>query len=180
MIGCGYMEELVQVLTEDGKLTGNCIDKLKAHKEGICHGISAVGLINSDGKLLLQKRLSTKKLEPSKWDYSSAGHIDLNENSEDAIIRETYEELGIVIDKKELTLIDTFLVKVKLTDEVYINHFTYLYIVKKDIDINEFKINKKEISMVKYVGKDEYNNLIKNDDTVYAMRYCDKVLDYIN
>lgn len=180
MIGVDYMEELIQVLTEDGQLTDKFIDKIKAHNDGVCHGISAVGIINNDGKLLLQKRCSNKRMEPNVWDFSSTGHIDLNEDPEDAAVRETYEELGIVIDKNELNLIDTFLVKVKLADNVYINHFTYLYIVKKDIDINEFKINKKELSMIKYVDKKEYISLIQNNNTVYGMKYCDKALDYIN
>ena len=34
------MDEVVEILTEDGKQTGERINKSIAHKEGICHGIS--------------------------------------------------------------------------------------------------------------------------------------------
>ena len=57
------MDELVEVLTEDGNLIGERINKISAHKNGICHGISAVALIDNNGRLLIQKRADTKKDE---------------------------------------------------------------------------------------------------------------------
>ena len=91
------MDELVEVLTEDGKQTGERINKSIAHKEGICHGISVIALINNNGRLLIQKRSSNKKTEPNKWGLSGAGHIDIDETPEQAAIRELYEETGIKI-----------------------------------------------------------------------------------
>ena len=55
------MDEIVEILTEDGKKIGKRIDKSIAHKEGLCHGISVIALINKDGKLLIQKRSLNKK-----------------------------------------------------------------------------------------------------------------------
>lgn len=60
------MDEIVEILTEDGKETYKRINKTIAHKEGICHGISAIALIDKDGKLLIQKRSANKKNEPNK------------------------------------------------------------------------------------------------------------------
>lgn len=173
------MEELVSILNEDGTSTYKSIDKKIAHINGICHGISAVGLINNKGELLLQKRVKTKKLEPDKWDLSGAGHIDINESPEEAAVRETYEELGIRFDKKDLIFVNTFLVKLKINDDININHYTYLYIIKKDININDIIINKKEISDIRYVNKEEYNYLLNSNKTVEGIKYCNKVLDYM-
>ena len=50
------MDEMVKILNEQGEETGVITEKLKAHKEGLCHGISAVAIINSEGKLLLQEQ----------------------------------------------------------------------------------------------------------------------------
>lgn len=173
------MEELVEVLYEDGKSTGKNISKFEAHKNGVCHGISAIGLIDNEGRLLISKRNKTKKDEPNKWDLSSAGHVDINETPENAAIREMYEELSIKLEKKDLILIDTYLNKVKLNEEIYINHFTYLYIVKKDIDISKVTMQPKEVSDIRFVNKKEYYELLNNGKMVEGIKYCDKLLTYI-
>lgn len=173
------MEEIVEILNEDGKKTQNSISKLEAHKKGICHGISAVGIINEDGKILIQKRYKTKKDEPNKWDLSSAGHIDIGEDSIQAALRELHEELGIKFNINDLELIDTYLNKKRLTSDIFINHFTYLYIIRKNIDINNFIIRKDEVSEIKYVNKQEYCELINNDEMVEGIKYCGEILKYI-
>ena len=173
------MDELVEVLTEDGKQTGERINKSIAHKEGICHGISAIALINNNGRLLIQKRSSNKKTEPNKWDLSGAGHIDIDETPEQAAIRELYEETGIKIKIEELKLIDIYLNKAKLDNNTFINHFTYLFLIQKDIDINSIKIQESEVSNTAFVNKKKYNELFNNKEMVEAIKYCNKILDYM-
>lgn len=53
-------------------------------------------IISKDNKILLQKRKGSK-LWPGYYALP-AGHIDEGENQYDALVREAYEELGIVID----------------------------------------------------------------------------------
>lgn len=173
------MEENVLELRENGELTDNIMSKFDAHKKGVCHGISAVALI-SNSKLLIQKRSMKKRGEPGKWDLSSAGHIDLDEAPIDAAIREAYEEIGILIDKSELELIDTFLMKKKFSNGDFINHFTYLYVVNKDIDLNSVIMQETEVDEVRFVDKKEYMELFDNDCMVEGIKYCGKVLDYID
>lgn len=96
------MDEMVKILNEQGEETGIIVEKLKAHKEGLCHGISAVAIINGEGKLLLQKRALIKRDAPGKWDVSSAGHISLDDTIKGAAIRETFEEIGIKILMKRI------------------------------------------------------------------------------
>ena len=128
------MEELVEVLEENGGSKGFSVDKSFAHKEGICHGISAVAIVDN-GRVLLQKRSKNKKTEPNKWDLSSAGHIDYNETKEEAMVREIKEELGLDVNEDELELIDNNLIKFQLKD-TYLNHFTYLFIISKTQQLN--------------------------------------------
>lgn len=173
------MDELVEVLTEDGNLIGERINKTSSHKNGICHGISAVALVDNNGRLLIQKRAVTKKEEPNKWDLSGAGHIDVDETPEEAAVREIYEELGIKVEEDDLKLIDTYLNKVKLNKEIYINHFTYLFVVQKDISIDDIVMQKSEVSDIMFVNKKEYINLLNNGDMVEAIKYCNELLKYI-
>ena len=174
------MDEIVEILTEDGKETYKRINKTIAHKEGICHGISAIALIDKDGKLLIQKRSANKKNEPNKWDLSSAGHIDIDETPEQAAVRELFEETGIKVEIEELKLIDTYLNKVKLDKDTFINHYTYLFLVQKDIDIKTLQMQESEVSEVIFVDKKKYNEIFNNKEMVEAIKYCNKVLDYMN
>ena len=174
------MDEIVELLTEDGKETYKRINKTIAHKKGICHGISAIALIDTDGKLLIQKRSANKKNEPNKWDLSSAGHIDIDETPEQAAVRELFEETGIKVEIEELKLIDTYLNKVKLDKDTFINHYTYLFLVQKDIDIKKLKMQESEVSEVIFVDKKKYNEFFNNKEMVEAIKYCNKVLDYMN
>ena len=174
------MDEVVEILTEDGKQTGERINKTIAHKEGVCHGISAIALIDKDGKLLIQKRSANKKNEPNKWDLSSAGHIDVDETPEQAAVRELFEETGINIEIEELKLIDTYVNKVKLDNNTFISHYTYLFLVQKDIDIKTLQMQESEVSEVKFVDKKKYNEIFNNKEMVEAIKYCNKVLDDMN
>ena len=174
------MDEVVQILTEDGKQTGERINKSIAHKEGICHGISAIALINNNGRLLIQKRSSNKSTEPNKWDLSGAGHIDIDETPEQAAVRELFEEIGIKVEIEELKLIDTFLHKTRLDNNTFINHFTYLFLVHKDIDINNIKMQESEVSSVLFVDKEKYIEIFNNNEMVKSINYCNKVYDYMN
>ena len=174
------MDEIVEILTEDGKETYKRINKTIAHKEGVCHGISAIALIDKDGKLLIQKRSANKKNEPNKWDLSSAGHIDIDETPEQAAVRELFEETGIKVEIEELKLIDTYLNKVKLDKDTFINHYTYLFLVQKDIDIKTLQMQESEVSEFIFVDKKKYNEIFNNKEMVEAIKYCNKVLDYMN
>ena len=55
------MEELFDVLNEDGRYTGRTESRENCHKKGLWHKAVVVFVINSKGQVLLQKR-SGKKL----------------------------------------------------------------------------------------------------------------------
>ena len=52
-------------------------------------------LLNSKGELFLQKRPEWKKIQPGKYDTAVGGHVGFGERIEEALKRETKEELGI-------------------------------------------------------------------------------------
>lgn len=83
------------LVDEDGNIIG-------AATRGECHNGSKqlhpvvhLHVFNSKNELFLQKRPEWKDIQPGKWDTAVGGHIDLGENVETALKRETHEELGI-------------------------------------------------------------------------------------
>lgn len=79
--------EYLDVVDENNNLTGKIEERNIIHEKGIWHREVAVWIMNEQGKILLQKRASTKKQEPNKWAIC-AGHIDAGETVENAILRE--------------------------------------------------------------------------------------------
>jgi len=62
---------------------------------------------NEDNKteILLQKRYNTGYMD-GFYDMACSGHVEKGESLADAIIRESYEEIGIKIDKEDLEFVN--------------------------------------------------------------------------
>ena len=92
----GQMEWLPQV-NPDGEVIGR-ITRAEAHQGSFkLHPVVHLHLFNSMGELYLQKRAMNKDIQPGKWDTAVGGHVDFDEEIEQALLRETKEELGIQI-----------------------------------------------------------------------------------
>ena len=57
----------------------------EAHRQSLKHRSVIVLLYNSSGQLYLQKRSSTKKQYPSRWDVSASGHVFVTESRKDLV-----------------------------------------------------------------------------------------------
>lgn len=86
--------ELLEVVDEHDRLTGEILDKNIIHAAGLLHRVAHVFI--TDGQHLLQQRRKlTTKLGPGRWDASASGHVDPGESYLDAIRRELDEEVGL-------------------------------------------------------------------------------------
>ena len=88
-------EEIFPIVNADGEVIGSAT-RTECHAGTfILHPVVHLHIFNSSGKLYLQKRAMTKKIQPGKWDTAVGGHIDYGETVEEALLRETREELGV-------------------------------------------------------------------------------------
>ena len=72
------MEEILDIVDENGIPTGQTVDRETAHLKGIPHRTAHVWLLrvkNGKVQILLQKRADNKSAFPGCYDISSAGHI---------------------------------------------------------------------------------------------------------
>jgi len=146
--------ELLEVLDENGKQIGTIMEKNKVHNEGLYHREVALILLNNKGEILLQKRASTKEIEPNKWAWHG-GHQIAGEESIDAIIRETKEELGLTLPKDQIKEL------VELKRDKYPNRqFTTAYYSICNLKSEDFNIQKEELSEVKWFTFQEFKNMI--------------------
>lgn len=85
-----------------------------------------VFLQRPNGDIYLPRRSSEKKLFPGSLDHSTAGHMMRGESYEQALLRETREELGIDATLKDFLFIKKFSPK----DELF--YFRKFYLLQTD------------------------------------------------
>ena len=88
-------EEIFPIVNQEGEVIGSATREECHAQTFILHPVVHLHIFNSAGELYLQKRVITKKIQPGKWDTAVGGHVDYGEQIEEALLRETREELGV-------------------------------------------------------------------------------------
>ena len=144
--------ELLDIYDNEGNKTGKVIkrgDKSVQLSENEHIAVAVIFIENNKGEFLMQKT-STEK---GGLFSSTGGHIDSGETPLSTIRREVEEELGINVDNDTIEEYGFIL---------YDKPLRYMFYLKKDIDINDIKVQKEEVEYVKYMTKEEILNLIEN------------------
>ena len=142
--------ELLDVYDESGHVTGKVVKRGspdEVFNEGEHIAVAIIFIENSKGEYLIQKL-------PDDTYSSTGGHINHGEKADDTIIREVKEELGLDVSFDEIVPLGFRLVDFPLR---------YLYYLKKDIDINDLKLQKSEVKDVSFMTKEEIKDLINKD-----------------
>ncbi|MBP7984787.1 MAG: NUDIX domain-containing protein [Bacteroidaceae bacterium] len=126
-------KEEFPIVDENGNITG-CATREECHSGSmLLHPVVHLHVFNSKGELYLQKRPDWKDIQPGMWDTSVGGHIDLGENVEAALKRESREELGI-IDYNPISLGHYVFESKREKELVYVNKTVYDGEVNPDRD----------------------------------------------
>ncbi len=151
-------EELVDVYDENKNITGKIIKRTDINllKENEYIITVHCFIINSHNQILLTQRSLNKK-SAGKWEDTHGG-LQSGESSVFGIQRELKEEIGIDIQINELKFIKTLRKK---------NKFRDIYIIKKDIPLDDFKCNAEEVMNCKYVTLEEFKTMIENNQCTF-------------
>lgn len=87
--------EMLPVVDVNGTVLA-AAERSRCHgPERLLHPVVHLHVFDPVGKLLLQRRTVTKKIQPGKWDTAVGGHVDFGESIDEALIREVREEIGL-------------------------------------------------------------------------------------
>ena len=146
--------EIWDILDEDGNVTGKTMqkgDKI-VWQDGIYHQGADVWIINSEKKILIQKRSPEKKLEPNVW-AMTGGSVIKGETALDTLKREVFEELGIKLNVENAIKIHHY-----RTGNVWLDE----YIVVQEINLDNVVMQKEEVSEVKFATFSEIEKLYQD------------------
>ena len=178
------MDEIIDIVTSEGKPTGKTALKSEAHKLGLYHQTIHVWFFTSDGKILLQQRAKTKSIYPLLWDVSVAGHIGAGETIKEAALRETKEEIGLDIFETDLQKIGIFECFKSYENQIFDNEFQHTFISELNVDFSKLTKQDEEVEALKLVSISEFKTLLKNtqnnnhfieSNTSYYQLILDKV-----
>ena len=153
--------ELVDIVDENNKLTGQVEDRWVAYSKGLWRRTVSCWIMNEKGAVLLQKRTANKVRNPNKW-AKTGGQVDSGESVEDAIYREVKEELGIEIPKEQIKVID-----IHKSNEQN-RRFAYNFIFVVNYKIDDYILQKEEVSKVKYVTIEDMELIKKENNSNYT------------
>lgn len=66
------MEEMIDVLDENGIKTGEVLSRKEVHRLGLWHRVIVVTIIDKNDQILMQQRSLNKDTDPGKWDITAA------------------------------------------------------------------------------------------------------------
>ncbi|MBU0619299.1 NUDIX domain-containing protein [Patescibacteria group bacterium] len=105
------LKEIFEIVNKNDQVIGQATRQECHHDKSLIHRAAHLYIFNKKGEVLLQKRSQTKDTYPGYWTASVSGHLDFGEAYEKAILREAQEELGIILNRKELNHLGCFISK---------------------------------------------------------------------
>lgn len=178
------MKEFLDVLNKNGEYTNEIVSRDECHLKGLWHKAVVVFIISDDDKkVLLQQRSSNKKLWPNLWDITAGGHVLSGEFGYEAVLREVKEEIGVELNKNDLTFIGATTSE-NVKDSIINRHYNEYYIVHKNIDVKDITLQQEEVQNIKWFDKDEIIKRINNNyndltDKIGCWNYLMKYFEMI-
>lgn len=146
--------EILDVFDINGNFVGKKSREFCHGKNpGVYHKPVWIWVINDNKEILIQKRANNLKENSDKWDAAVAGHALAGENSLDACVRETKEEIGINTKKEDFKFIAQWINKKGW-------ELAQIYLLTLNISKDEMELQKEEVAEIKWVTFEEFSNLL--------------------
>ncbi len=158
------MDELVDILDVDGKITGKTSMKSEAHQKGLFHSTVHIWFYTKDGKLLIQQRGKIKASFPLLWDVSVAGHVGASENITISAIREIEEEIGLKIVEDELQKRGVFKSVQRHNKNLIDCEFHHTFLCELKFSIDDLTQQESEVEALSMISISQFTKELKDKE----------------
>lgn len=145
--------ELWDVYTQDRIKTDKTMERGDTVEPGSYRLVVHACIFNTNGEMLIQQRQPFKAGWPNMWDITVGGCAVSGESSQSAMEREILEEIGLKLDLGN--------VRPHLTIN-FESGFDDVYLIEKDIKIDELKLQYEEVQNVKWASASEILRMIEH------------------
>lgn len=178
------MEELIDVLDENGVKTGKIVTRSEVHKKGLWHRSIAVAIVNDDNKVLMQQRSYKKDKNAGMWDISVAGHISTGQDALSAASREINEEvsidLGFKVDIKDFRYMFSYRKEDIIREDYIERQFYDFFILRKNgLKEEDIKVQESEVEQVKLVNISELYQMLEKGEVVEREPVYRELMNYL-
>jgi len=147
------MAEQWDIYDVNRQRTGRMIERPAAWGQEAYHLIIHVAIFDADHRMLIQRRAPQKHAWADLWDVSAGGSALAGEESWQAAERETYEELGIRLQLKDVR--PHFSIN-------YTRGFDDFYTAKiTNQDLSALKLQESEVAEVKWASLEEVRKMLR-------------------
>jgi 8-oxo-dGTP pyrophosphatase MutT (NUDIX family) len=165
------MEEHFDVCDPDGHPTGRALPRGEVHRLGLWHRSAHLWL--TDGaRLLLQRRHPGKETDPGRWDIAVAGHLSAGQTPLEALVRETFEELGLRLDPASLEFL-TARPKQYVETAFIDREWQHLFAGRWAGDVSTLVLQPEEVVDARWMAVGDYHDRIAARDGDYVDRRDD-------
>jgi 8-oxo-dGTP diphosphatase len=146
--------EIWDTYTVDRQKTGKTIVRGKTLSEGEFHLVVHMWIMNRKGEFLIRKRAASVESSPNIWAITGGAAV-AGDDSFTACKREVYEELGIHADMNNAKVAFTSVRNSSICDT---------WIIHQDFVLSDCKLQKEEVSEVRWATKDAIRLLEKDKE----------------
>ena len=143
--------------------------RTEIHKNKLRHRAVHAIFFDSGNRILLQKRSALKDSYPLSYTTSCSGHVDSGETYEDALIRETEEELGVRLSLGDFKYVG----KLEACEETGWE-FTKVYVCRAEMRFNP---PSDEVASLDWVGIKDFEADFKANPRKYTPSFL-KVYEF--
>ena len=165
-------EEYLDIVDENGNLTGEKELRSVVHEKGLWHWVVPVCIYrmrNNQLEFLVQLRSKNKDQYPNKWQTRFGGHIEAGSTKEKSVIKEIEEEIGLRINLEELTKGMVFSYdSYKEKDPFSNREYAQIYYYNFKGDLNELSFNDGEVQKVKWMTENKVIESINKNPKIWA------------
>jgi len=158
--------EKVILVDENDRAIGS-LEKLRAHQEGRLHRAFSIFVFDCRGRLLIQRRSSTKYHSANLWSNTCCGHPTPGESISAAAHRRLKEEMNFDCELRESF---RFTYRIRLDHSLFEHEYDYVLVGEYNDDPTP---NAKEVSGWKWISIDELKAEIRTNHFEYSywLRY---------